>query len=130
MKKILISTVVLLLAVSGCAKRAEICKPGTCIPEEKWELVWADEFSSETIDKTNWTHDIGYGPNDDGWGLWGMQEYTSDPANSFIKDGKLVLKAFYLGGDFQARNYTSAKLTTYGKRSFKYGKVAARIKMP
>lgn len=98
--------------------------------ENKWILVWADEFNAQTIDETNWTHDIGYGPNDDGWGLWGMQEYTDDPKNSYIEDGKLVLEAFYLGGEFQARNYTSAKLTTYGKRSFKYGKIAARIKMP
>ena len=99
-------------------------------PGREWKLVWADEFNNQTIDEKNWTHDIGYGPNDDGWGLWGMQEYTSDPRNSYIEDGKLVLQAFYSGGEFQARNYTSAKLTTYKKQSFKYGKIAARIKMP
>ncbi|MCK4994392.1 MAG: glycoside hydrolase family 16 protein [Candidatus Omnitrophica bacterium] len=99
-------------------------------PGKGWKLVWSDEFNSETIDKSNWTHDLGYGPNDDGWGLSGMQEYTSDPKNAYIENGKLVLQAFYLGGEFEARNYTSAKLTTYKKQSFKYGKIAARIKMP
>jgi len=99
-------------------------------PGKNWKLFWTDEFSGETINQENWTHDVGFGPNNDGWGVWGAQNYTTDSKNSYIENGKLVLKAFYLGGPFDKRNFTSAKVTTQGKKSFKYGKIAARIKMP
>ncbi len=95
-----------------------------------WTLFWSDEFSEETINQENWTHDVGFGLKNDGWGVWGAQKYTTDIKNSYIDNGKLIMKAFYLGGPFDKRNYTSAKLTTQGKKSFKYGKIAARIKMP
>ncbi len=130
-KSIIVKVLLILLIISAVTVFFVSCKNiNEYDPGNGWKLVWSDEFNAQTIDGTNWTHDIGYGPNDDGWGLWGMQEYTSDSKNSYIEDGKLVLEAFYLGGEFQARNYTSAKLTTYGKRSFKYGQIVARIKMP
>lgn len=98
-------------------------------PGEDWELVWSDEFNGNAINQENWAHDVGFGPNNDGWGVWGVQKYTTDPKNSYIDNGKLIIKAFYLGGPFNRRNFTSAKLITKGKKSFKYGKIAARIKM-
>jgi len=99
-------------------------------PGPGWKLVFTDEFDSDQINAKNWTHDSGFGPNNDGWGLWGLQDYTTDSEYSYIKDGKLVLKADFLGGDPDLRNYKSAKLTSKGKQSWQYGKIAARIKFP
>lgn len=100
------------------------------VSNEEWELVWSDDFDDDAINADNWTHDIGFGPKDDGWGVGGVQNYTDNPKNAFIEDGRLVLQAFYLGGEYDDRNYTSAKLTTKNKKTFQYGRIQARIRMP
>jgi beta-glucanase (GH16 family) len=95
---------------------AEPWKPGP-----GWKLVWADEFTGKSLDKKNWTHELGAG----GWGNNELQTYTDKPENSYIQDGKLVIQAIKT-----ETGYTSARLTTLGKKSWKYGKFAARMKLP
>lgn len=93
-------------------------------PPEGMELVWSDEFDGDTIDRSNWTFDIG------GWG-WGngeAQYYTDRPENARIQNGLLVieLREEPYDGSF----YTSARLKTQGLQEFQYGRMEARIKVP
>ena len=89
-----------------------------------WEMVWSDEFSAPEIDTTKWRH-IDKG---DGFGNQELQYYTPRKKNSFIKDGKLVIKAFK--ENYKGRAYTSAKLESRGEATFTYGKFSFRAKMP
>lgn len=106
-----------------------------------WTLVWSDEFLSEEIDSTKWTYDTGNwlldangNPVTSGWGNNELQYYTDSEKNSFIRDGKLVIKAnkeeVPVEDQYGAYNYTSAKLKTKGLFAKKYGKFEARMKLP
>jgi beta-glucanase (GH16 family) len=99
-----------------------------------WKLTWSDEFDGpdgSQADPAKWTYDIG----GDGWGNHEFEYYTHDLTNSVIKDGKLYL----IATDRDTRKYyawygramfTSARITTRGKFSQKYGRFEARIKVP
>lgn len=90
----------------------------------EWNIVWADEFDGPEIDTSKWTYDIG----DWGWGNFEAQYYTKDrKENARIEDGNLIIEAHKNKvGD----KWTSARLTTRGKVSFKYGKIEFRAKVP
>lgn len=79
-------------------------------------LVWSDEFAGPNIDTSVWNREIGIKGNNE----WGWN--TANPDNSYISDGKLVIVA--------KSDYTTARLTTQWKRTFKYGRMEARIKLP
>lgn len=101
-------------------------------PEPAWRLVWADEFDladGAAPDPTRWTYDQG----GDGWGNQELQTYTSRRANSRIESGRLVIEARrerFTGPDGIARDYTSARLKTQGRASWKWGRMEARMKVP
>jgi beta-glucanase (GH16 family) len=58
------------------------------------------------------------------------QRYTNSSKNAYVENNCLVLKAIH-ENDFHGKNqYTSARLNTANKHSWKYGKIAARIKLP
>jgi uncharacterized membrane protein YfcA len=59
-----------------------------------------------------------------GGGGWGNQEkqfYTNRPENLRIEDGVLVIEG--KKEVYQSNNYTSARINTKGKASFKYGRI-------
>jgi len=96
-------------------------------------LVWSDEFdgpAQSPPDKTKWGFLTGGG----GWGNNELEYYTSRTQNAFLDgNGNLVIQALredYTGSDDVTRNYTSARLSTKGRFTQKYGRVEARIKMP
>jgi len=94
-----------------------------------WKLVWSDEFDGTSIDSSKW----GFEVNGDGGGNNELQYYTDRPENAKVEDGHLVITAIkenYKGPDGKSRHYTSARMTTKGKFSWKYGRFEARIKMP
>jgi beta-glucanase (GH16 family) len=91
---------------------------------QQWELVWSDEFSTDQIDATNWVFETGAG----GWGNNELQNYTNREDNVSCSDGNLMIIANK--ESYQGSNYTSARMKTYGKHSWTYGKVEARMKMP
>jgi hypothetical protein len=84
-------------------------------------LVWSDEFDGASINLDNWTHELGKS----GWGNNEWQDYTNLSANSYIENGKLVIKATSNYG-----NYYSARMITKGKKEFTYGRIDIRAKMP
>ncbi|MDR0863729.1 MAG: family 16 glycosylhydrolase [Candidatus Symbiothrix sp.] len=89
-----------------------------------FQLVWADEFNSDSYDPTIWSPQISGG----GFGNHELQYYTGNEKNIFTRDGNLVLKA--IKETYNNHNYTSGKLWTQNFRNFKYGRVEARFKLP
>lgn len=91
---------------------------------QTWNLVWSDEFTNGPINTANWAFETGGG----GWGNNELEYYTNRPENATITNGNLLIIARkeLFGGN----NYTSARMKTQGKKSWTYGKVEARIKIP
>lgn len=88
--------------------------------------VWSDEFSSNTLDLNNWTAEIGTSIN--GWGNNELQYYTNRPENLFVQNGQLHIVG--KKENYQGREYTSARIKTQSKKTWKYGKIEARMKLP
>jgi len=94
-----------------------------------WKLVWSDEFDGDKIDSSKW----GFEVNGDGGGNGEMQYYTDRPSNAHVENGHLIItarKEDFRGPDNKSKHYTSARMNTKGKFSWKYGRFEARIKMP
>ena len=97
-----------------------------------WKLVWSDEFNGpngSSVDRTKWVVETG----GDGWGNQELEYYTDRSENVSVHDGDLLIRALaekYTGPDGVQRNYTSARLKTFGKFSQTYGRFEARIKIP
>lgn len=91
-----------------------------------YNLVWSDEFNGTSIDSNNWSFEVGTGSG--GWGNNELEYYTSRSENARIENGNLVIEA--RKESYGGMNYTSARLKTQGKKSFQYGRIEARIKMP
>jgi beta-glucanase (GH16 family) len=86
------------------------------------QLIWSDEFDTgSSLDSAVWSYDLGAS----GWGNNELQEYTNRPENVRIEGGNLVITVQESGG-----NFTSARVRTQDKLTFKYGTVEARIKIP
>jgi beta-glucanase (GH16 family) len=106
------------LCLMGCALF------NTTPPKEKYKLVWSDEFSKDGApDPLVWQFDMGNGS--DGWGNHEVQYYTNESSNVKVKDGKLIITAINNNG-----NWTSARVKTQGKKSWRYSKVVFRAKLP
>ncbi len=91
------------------------------------KAIWADEFNvNGAPDATKWVYDIGTGSW--GWGNNEAQYYTNRAENIKVENG--VLKIISKKENFSGSNYTSARIKTQGKFSFKYGKVEIKAKLP
>ncbi|TYP79167.1 RICIN domain-containing protein [Paenibacillus methanolicus] len=91
-----------------------------------YNLAWSDEFNGTSIDQNNWSFEIGNGSG--GWGNNELEYYTNRPENARVESGNLVIEA--RKENYGGMGYTSARLKSQGKKSFKYGRIEARIKMP
>jgi beta-glucanase (GH16 family) len=89
---------------------------------QNWQLVWQDEFTNSI--GTDWVFETGNGSS--GWGNNELEYYRRE--NATIENGQLVITA--KRESFGGFNYTSARMKTQGRKSWKYGKIEARIKMP
>ena len=89
---------------------------------QNWQLVWADEFTNGI--SPDWVFETGNGSG--GWGNNELQYYRQE--NATVENGQLVITA--RRENYAGYNYTSARMKTQGKKSFKYGKIEARIAMP
>ncbi|MBT8449857.1 MAG: family 16 glycosylhydrolase, partial [Gammaproteobacteria bacterium] len=97
-----------------------------------YTLTWSDEFDGTSLNTDDWNIQLGDGTEFGipGWGNQELQIYTNDPANLAVgPDGDAnVLKITAL--DDGNGGYTSARINTYNKESFRYGKIVARVKLP
>ena len=87
------------------------------------KLVWEENFKGKSLDEKNWNFELGNGCPNCGWGNNERQLYTKE--NHQFLDGKLVITAKKDG-----ERYTSSRMTTKGKKEFRYGRIEARAKLP
>jgi beta-glucanase (GH16 family) len=89
------------------------------------KLIWEENFDKPQLDETVWNFDLGNGcPNLCGWGNNERQIYTNK--NHQIKGGMLVITAKKEVNGV----YTSTKITTKDKKTFQYGRIETRAKLP
>ncbi len=105
-----------------------------------WSLVWSDEFDGTQVEPTKWDFELGngffvYAENQwvPGWGNRELQYYTREPANVFVRDGLLHMRALKEGRD--GFGYTSVRLATRKRDggelfSKAYGRFEFRAKLP
>jgi len=86
------------------------------------QLVWNDEFDGTQINTDYWTFETGAG----GWGNNEMQYYRRE--NAWAEGGTLTIEA--RKESFQGSSYTSTRMITKNKKSFKYGRVDIRALLP
>jgi len=95
-------------------------------PGPNWKLVWADEFDGDKINSDNWNYQKEpAGRFNEEW-----QRYTTSKKNGYVKNGCMVIEAIHESDKHGLDQYTSARMNTAGKQSWKYGKIAARMKLP
>jgi len=118
-----------LIAISGTS--CSLLKPRVSdsklsnLSHQGYKLVWSDEFSGSELDSNNWGYETG--PS---WYNSEQQAYTDK--NVTVKDGMLVIEAKKDNYPNQndSERYTSSRLLTQGKQSWKYGIFEARLKRP
>ena len=89
---------------------------------QNWQLVWADEFNGSI--GPDWVFETGNGSG--GWGNNELEYYRRE--NATIENNALAITA--RREDFGGFRYTSSRMKTQGVRTFKYGKIEARMKLP
>lgn len=105
----------LLLLLAGSVANAQV---------KKGKLLWEENFDGKAFNEKIWNYELGDGcPNICGWGNNERQVYTK--TNHRLEKGMLVITA-KKDGD----KYTSTRITTAGKKEFKYGYMEARAKLP
>ncbi|MGB3181013.1 MAG: carbohydrate-binding protein [Cyclobacteriaceae bacterium] len=89
---------------------------------QNWQLVWQDEFNGSI--SPDWVFETGTGSG--GWGNNELQYYRRE--NATIENNALVITA--RRENYGGRQYTSSRMKTQGRKSWKYGRIEARIAMP
>ena len=92
-----------------------------------WTVQWQDDFdgvAGALPDPANWKFDVGTN-----WGN-AQLEYDTDRASNASLDGVGHLVITARRENYQGQPYTSARLTTAGRREFQYGKIEARMQLP
>lgn len=108
-------------ATKCMALLAALLLSGSALAQD-WQLVWSDEFNGSI--GPDWVFETGNGS--DGWGNNELQYYRRE--NATIEDNALVITA--RREDFGGYRYTSARMKTQDRRTFKYGRIEARMKLP
>ena len=93
----------------------------------QYSVVWEDNFDGTSINPAKWEFQLGTGcPTLCGWGNNELQYYRSQ--NVAVAGGNLVITA--KAESFSGSSYTSGRIKTKGKRSFLYGRIEMRAKLP
>lgn len=105
------------IAINNAGYNAPTSYPG-------YALVWSDEFNGTSLDMANWSFQNGNGcPDLCGWGNNELENYSEN--NLTLQDGKMVIEARKEGNTF-----TSSKILSTGKKTFKFGRIDIRAKLP
>jgi len=91
-----------------------------------YKLVWSDEFDGLGLDPLSWkveTHPAGWMEGD-------KQEFADTPYHVYVENSRLIIKPSKEISSDGSVKYTSGRITTFGLKSFKYGKFEASVKMP
>lgn len=131
--KFKIYTVIAVLGTSvlSCTEKDNIPPITTpVVPADKvWTFettpVFEDNFTvNGNPDPAKWGYDIG----GSGWGNSELQYYTNRSQNAAALNG--ILKITAIRENYSGSAFTSARLISKDKFSFKYGKIEARAKLP
>jgi beta-glucanase (GH16 family) len=105
-----------------------------------WSTVWSDEFDNPAgtpPDASNWTPEIGDGTinANPGWGNAELEYYTDSIENAATDgEGNLVITAKQADDSLECYygpcEYTSARLISWHKAEFAYGRIEARLQVP
>jgi hypothetical protein len=94
-------------------------------PAPARQLVWSDEFDGDSLDESKWSYEV----QRPGWVNNERQNYTDHRReNARVENGHLVIEA--RRDHYAGYEYSSARLKTQGKASWRYGRVEARIQLP
>jgi len=91
--------------------------------KDQYTLKWSDEFDGTSLNTNNWAVETNIHVNNE------LQTYTNS-GNYSIANGVLTITCKKVNNDGVYGSYTSARLNTSGKKSFKYGRLEARLKLP
>lgn len=91
-----------------------------------YTLSWNDEFTGTTLNSSVWNQEIGNG--DSGWGNNELEYYTNSTKNTFVSSGNLIIEA--RKEPISGFNYTSGRMTTQNKKTFQFGRIDIRAKLP
>jgi beta-glucanase (GH16 family) len=94
------------------------------MPDKKWKLNWREDFAhGSRPNRSVWSHEVGYVRNNE------KQFYTDrSGSNCRVENNQLVLEA--KKEPINGYNYSSASITTKGKKEFLYGKLEIVAKLP
>lgn len=90
-----------------------------------YSLAWSDEFNGNAVNTADWTFENG---NNNGWGNAELENYTDRTQNAFVSKGNLVIEA--RREEYGGSQYTSTRMITKNKKTFKFGRVDIRAKLP
>ena len=92
-------------------------------------LIWKDEFDNDTLDTNFWNYAIGDGcPDLCGWGNNELEFYTSRTENVRLENSNLIIEA--RNDNWENHIYTSARIDTKKKKTFQFGRIDIRAKLP
>ena len=89
-----------------------------------FNLVWQDEFDGMSLNTNDWNYETG----NSGWGNQESQYYRAGSNNATVGDGYLTITA--KEENYGGAPFTSARITTQNKQSFKYGRIDIRARLP
>jgi len=118
-RKTFFVSLISLLLLFSCSKDKK-----TVVLSKKYELVWADEFDGNDINRENWSFVIWQEGNvNNEW-----QKYVENSNNYKVENGKLYITSTKTGENIKG-GYTSTRLSSQKKQEFKYGRIEFRAKM-
>jgi len=97
--------------------------PTTADSLPHWKLQWSEEFNVPgALDTSIWGYELGYRRNNE------LQYYTNSTKNAVDTAGYLRIRLMResIGG----KNWSSASVITQGKKTFTYGRLEVRAKLP
>jgi beta-glucanase (GH16 family) len=126
-------TLIAMVAIASSCGKKDLNPDNEIDIPAGYVLVWNDEFNDGWVDSEKWNYETGDGTDYGlpvGWGNNELQVYTSSEENSKVdQDGDisaLVITARKNG----TNDFTSAKLTTNGLFSMRFGRIDVRAKLP
>jgi beta-glucanase (GH16 family) len=88
--------------------------------KEGYKLAWEDNFKGRSLNISYWSHEVA----DPGWVNNELQRYT-DGNNVSVRNGKLIIIS-----KRENNEYTSGRIITKSKKTFTYGLVEIKAKLP
>jgi beta-glucanase (GH16 family) len=88
-----------------------------------WKLFWSDEFDSTALNESNWSVQATNNPPNAEQEHY-IAGHDQAGSNVFVKNGNIILETRNAG------EITSGKIVSSGKKTFMYGRMEARMRLP